>query len=205
MNRWLGRLRLIILLGLVPALVSGFAQAFDLAELSAQLGKPDVVRGPFTQQKFLRALPQPLTSQGRFVLAKAHGLLWQLERPLRQDYRIDGQGIARRDSSGWQALPGSHAGAEQNRLFFAVLQGDGSALQRDFEPSLSGDSQAWSLKLTPRSALLKQIFQRIEIQGGAYVQRVELFETQGDRTLLTLPSSSGVGALSEQERDDFAE
>ncbi|WP_263262336.1 outer membrane lipoprotein carrier protein LolA [Pseudomonas sp. RIT-PI-S] len=193
--------RLLLLLCLLP----GLANAFGLPELSAQLGQPQVVRGPFIQEKFLRALPQPLTSQGQFVLAKAHGLLWQLQRPLRQDIRINADGIARRDASGWQALPGSHAGAQQNRLFFAVLQGDSSALERDFELAVSGDSQAWAVQLTPRSALLKQVFQRIEIRGGAYVQRIELFETQGDRTVLTLPASTGGNELTEPERRDFAE
>jgi hypothetical protein len=43
------------------------------------------------------------------------------------------QGIARRDANGWQTLPNKSAGAEQNRLFLAVLQGDSSGLQRDFE------------------------------------------------------------------------
>jgi hypothetical protein len=33
-------------------------------------------------------------------------------------------------------------------LFLAVLQGDSSGLQRDFELSLSGDAQHWKLTLT---------------------------------------------------------
>ncbi|WP_130927393.1 outer membrane lipoprotein carrier protein LolA [Pseudomonas sp. Sample_14] len=185
--------------------VSSWANAFDLQQLSEQLAKPDVIHGQFIQEKHLRALTQPLISKGSFVLAKNHGLLWLLKTPLQQDYRITANGIARRDSNGWQLLPNKSAGAEQNRLFLAVLQGDSSGLQRDFELALSGTAQQWQLTLTPRSMLLKQVFKQINIDGGALVQTIELLETQGDSTLLRMQDSTAEQPLSEAEQHDFAE
>jgi len=184
---------------------SSWAQAFDLQQLSDQLAKPDVIHGQFTQEKHLRALPKPLTSKGTFVLAKNHGLLWLLKSPLQQDYRITDKGIARRDANGWQMLPGKSAGAEQNRLFLAVLQGDSSGLQRDFELSLSGDAQSWKLTLLPRSMLLKQVFNQINITGGELVHSIELLETQGDSTLLRMQDSTSAQPLSDAEQNDFAQ
>ncbi len=184
---------------------SALANAFDLQQLSAQLAKPDVIHGQFIQEKHLRALPQPLISKGSFVLAKNHGLLWLLKTPLQQDYRISAKGIARRDGNGWQLLPNKNAGAEQNRLFLAVLQGDSSGLQRDFEMALSGDAQQWKLTLTPRSLLLKQVFNQINIDGGTLVQTIELLETQGDSTVLRMLDSTAGQPLSDSEQHDFAE
>ncbi|QHF48482.1 outer membrane lipoprotein carrier protein LolA [Pseudomonas sp. S49] len=193
-------------LGAVALLaVSSLANAFDLQQLSEQLAKPDVIHGQFIQEKHLRALPQPLISKGSFVLAKNHGLLWLLKTPLQQDYRISAKGIARRDDNGWQLLPNKSAGAEQNRLFLAVLQGDSSGLQRDFELALSGDAQQWKLTLTPRSLLLKQVFNQINIDGGALVQTIELLETQGDSTVLRMQDSNASQPLSDAEQHDFAE
>jgi hypothetical protein len=198
MSRWLCALAFITL--------TSTAQAFDLQQLSEQLARPAVVRGQFIQEKHLRALPQPLVSKGNFVLAKQFGLLWLLATPLKQDYRIGPTGIARRDVDGsWQLLPNKSAGAEQNRLFLAVLQGDSSGLQRDFELQLKGDAQAWQLSLTPRSLLLQQIFKQINIEGGALVQRIELLETQGDSTLLKMIDSTSAPALNDAERKDFAD
>jgi hypothetical protein len=194
---------LLVLIALL--LASPLALAFGLDDLQQQLSQPAVVKGPFIQEKHLRALPQPLLSKGRFVLARDHGLLWLLQTPLHQDYRIDAQGIARRDPGGWQTLPSRSAGAEQNRLFFAVLQGDSSGLQRDFELALTGDAEHWQLRLTPRSLLLKQVFNRIDIAGGRFVERIELNETQGDSTVLRMPASTGAAALSDTERSDFAD
>ncbi|MFP6799153.1 MAG: outer membrane lipoprotein carrier protein LolA, partial [Pseudomonas sp.] len=148
--------RLLVCLGLW--LLSQSALAFDLDELSAQLAKPAVVRGPLIQEKHLRALPQPLTSRGQFVLSRDLGLLWQLQSPLKQDYRIDGQGIAKRTPSGWQQQPGQDVAAQQSRLFLAVLKGDHSGLSKDFQLQLSGTAAAWQLRLVPNSVLLKQIF-----------------------------------------------
>ena len=139
------------------------------------------------------------------MLAKDHGLLWQLKTPLQQDYRITAQGIARRNDNEWQMLPGKSAGAEQNRLFLAVLQGDSSGLQRDFDLQLQGEAKNWQLTLTPRSLLLKQIFTRINIDGGELVQRIELQETQGDSTLLKMQNSVSNQPLSDAEQHDFAQ
>ena len=189
----------------VALLFCSSAHAFDLQQLSEQLAKPQVIHGQFVQEKHLRALPKPLTSTGTFVLAKDHGLLWQLKTPLQQDYRITAQGIARRSSNGWQMLPGKSAGAEQNRLFLAVLQGDSSGLQRDFELQLQGEPDRWTLTLTPRSLLLKQVFNRITIDGGELVQRIELQETQGDSTLLRMQDSVSNQALSDAEQHDFVQ
>lgn len=179
------------------------AWAFDLQQLSEQLARPAAVEGRFIQEKHLRALPQPLTSTGRFVLARDFGLLWLLEAPLKQDYRITADGIARREPQGWQMLPNKSAGAEQNRLFLAVLQGDSSGLQRDFELQLSGDAQSWKLTLLPRSLLLQQIFRQINIDGGELVRQIELLEAQGDRTVLKMIDSHSVPALSDAQRADF--
>nr|WP_228393730.1 outer membrane lipoprotein carrier protein LolA [Pseudomonas helleri] len=189
-----------LLLGLSP-----LAHAFDLQQLSDQLARPQVIHGDFIQEKHLRALPKPLTSTGTFVLTKDHGLLWQLNTPLKQDYRITALGIARRNGSEWQMLPGKSAGAEQNRLFLAVLQGDSSGLQRDFELHLQGQPTQWTLTLTPRSLLLKQVFTQINIDGGELVQRIELQETQGDSTVLKLQNSISHLPLSDAEQHDFAQ
>lgn len=188
-------------LALLPAL----ACAFDLGELQRQLGTPAVVRGQFVQEKHLRGLPQPLTSQGRFVLAREHGLLWLLHSPLAQDYRIDASGIARRTPAGWQRQDQQERGSSQQRLFLAVLQGDSHALERDFALELSGQADAWQLRLTPRAALLQQIFTRIEIRGGALVEEIVLYETQGDQTRLRLQDSQVAAQPSDAERHAFAD
>jgi len=180
------------------------AQAFDLERLAAQLAAPAVIRGEFVQEKHLRAMPQALTSRGQFVLSREDGLLWLLHTPIRQDYRITDDGIARRVGQDWQAQPNNTVAARQSRLFLAVLGGDYQGLARDFNLTLTGDAQRWQVRLVPRSILLGKIFEHIEIHGGALVERVELNETQGERTVLQLTQSVIDSELTPTEQTDFA-
>ncbi|RSE92073.1 outer membrane lipoprotein carrier protein LolA [Achromobacter aegrifaciens] len=196
--------RLCALLAL--ALLPLAARAFDLAALQTQLNATPVVRGHFVQQKFLRSLPQPLTSRGDFTLAAGKGLLWLLRTPIAQDLRIDARGISRRDAAGkWQALP-QHSGAgRENRLFLSVLAGDTAGLRENFDLALTGDADAWQLLLTPRSVLLRQIFDNIQINGGKLVDRIELRETQGDRSVLQMTDAQAAQALTAEEQRAFAD
>ena len=191
---------------LAMALLPLSAQAFDLNDLQQQLRATPIVRGQFVQQKFLRSLTQPLTSRGDFTLAAGKGLLWLLRTPIAQDLRINADGIARRDESGaWQALP-QHTGAgRENQLFLSVLAGDTRGLEENFDLALTGEATAWKLTLTPRSALLKQIFSTIQIDGGALVDRIELRETQGDRSVLQMTGAVAADALTPEEQRAFSD
>ncbi|MGY6269632.1 outer membrane lipoprotein carrier protein LolA [Achromobacter denitrificans] len=195
-----------LLLGLAFAVLPWCAHAFDLDALQAQLRGAPYVRGHFVQQKFLRALPQPLTSRGDFTLASGQGLLWLLKSPIEQDLRITPEGISRRAGNGkWEALA-QHAGAgRENRLFLSVLAGDTAELRKNFDPALAGDAGAWTLTLTPRSKLLRQIFDSIVITGGALVGRIELNEAQGDRSVLQMTGAQAVTALTPEEQHAFAD
>ncbi|WP_052097263.1 outer membrane lipoprotein carrier protein LolA [Achromobacter sp. RTa] len=191
---------------LVLAFLSWNANAFDLADLQEQLRAAPVVRGHFVQQKFLRSLPQPLTSRGDFTLATGKGLLWLLRTPIAQDLRIDASGISRRDETGkWQALPQRSGASRENQLFLSVLAGDTAGLRENFDLELSGESNAWQLVLTPRSALLRQIFESIRINGAALVDRIELRETQGDRSVLQMTDATAAQTLTAEEQSAFAD
>ncbi|PQZ62337.1 hypothetical protein CQ050_21715 [Achromobacter sp. MYb9] len=196
--------RLFLLLALTA--LPWTARAFDLNDLQAQLRATPVVRGHFVQQKFLRSLPQPLTSRGDFTLAAGKGLLWLLRTPIAQDLRINANGISRRDESGaWQALPQQTGSGRENRLFLSVLAGDTSGLQENFDLALTGQADAWQLLLTPRSALLRQIFDTIQINGGKLVDRIELRETQGDRSVLQMTDAAAADRLSPEEQRAFSD
>ena len=196
--------RLFLLLALTA--LPWTARAFGLNDLQAQLRATPVVRGHFVQQKFLRSLPQPLTSRGDFTLAAGKGLLWLLRTPIAQDLRINANGISRRDESGaWQALPQQTGSGRENRLFLSVLAGDTSGLQENFDLALTGQADAWQLLLTPRSALLRQIFDNIQINGGKLVDRIELRETQGDRSVLQMTDAAAADRLTPEEQRAFSD
>lgn len=175
------------------------AWPFTLDELRAQLTAAQVVRGDFVQEKHLRSLPQPLVSRGDFVLAAGLGLLWELKTPIAQSLRITPRDVSRRlPQGGWQPVP--NANGRESRLFLALLAGDTEGLAQNFALDLQGDANDWRMTMTPNSAILRQIFTDIEIQGGALVRRIELREVQGDRTVLQLQNAQVGDSLSDDER-----
>ncbi|WP_232464766.1 outer membrane lipoprotein carrier protein LolA [Bordetella genomosp. 8] len=198
--RWGRRLAAAVLL----ASAAAPAWAFDLTALQAQLREAPVVRGQFVQQKFLRSLPQPLTSTGLFTLSATDGLLWELRAPLHQDLLLTPEAVFRRDDGGkWQALPQAVGAGRETRMFLTVLSGDTQSLRDNFDMALSGSAGDWQLVMTPKSALLKQIFTDIQISGGKLVQRIELRETQGDKTVMEMKNTRADTKLNDDERRDF--
>lgn len=185
-------------------LLSQSLWAFDEQDLAQQLAKIEVLRGEFVQEKFLRGLDAPLTSKGNFILAKQQGLLWNLQAPLVRSYRITATGIALRVADQWQLQTKQDAANRQSRLFLAVLAGDQQGLEEDFNFALSGDEHDWQLVLTPKALLLQQIFTQIVIKGAAYVHSIELYETQGDRTLMRMDNVGQYRTLTVDEQQAFS-
>lgn len=185
------------------SIFSQLSCAFSLDELETQLSQAQVIRGDFAQEKYLRDLPMPLKSQGNYVLSKQQGLLWFLSKPISKQYRINGKGVALNTPDGWQIQNKQETVARQSRIFLAVLQGDRSGLQQDFDLTLTGTADNWRLLLTPRSVFLKQIFQQIEIEGGQLVSSIKLHEVQGDKTVLRFINSQPDQQLLSNEQHDF--
>lgn len=171
------------------------AWAFDTAQLTAQLQQPATVQGSFVQQRFLRTLSQPMQIQGRFALKNRHGLYWQIDRPFELRLRVRPDGIAQWSGGQWRTTRQSGQAA-QVKLFMAVLGGDLRELQSQFDIRLSGHAGQWRLQLTPKTALMRQVFDSITVEGGQMVQRIELNEKQGDRTVMQFQQLQAGQALS---------
>ncbi|KXU36288.1 hypothetical protein AXE65_05215 [Ventosimonas gracilis] len=174
------------------------ALAFDLSDLQQKLQQTPVVRGDFSQEKYIAGLPIPLVGLGQFCFSNKHGILWDLTVPIKQRLRITKDGLALETQDGkWQLQAGQDS--RQTRLFLDVLQGDTDELHKQFQLALNGNSEDWQLTLTPKTALLKQIFTRIQINGGALLSKVELFETSGERTVIRLQNSKADTRLTAEE------
>lgn len=160
--------------------------AFSTAELSQTLQKPDNVQGAFTQQRYLKSLSKPMTTNGQFVLVPKRGLLWHMQKPFDNRLRVRSDGIMQWNGKNWAAAnPSKMSGqAQQIRLFLDLLGGNAQGLEKQFTLKLSGTQQKWTLRLDPKTALMKQIFNHIDISGDTVVRRIELHEKQGDRTVM---------------------
>lgn len=174
------------LLAAALTLTSPLLWAFSTAELSQTLQKPANVQGAFTQERHLKSLAKPMTTAGQFVLVPKKGLLWHMQKPFDNRLRVRADGIMQWNGKSW-VQPNQSKMSGQNRqisLFLDLLGGNTQGLEKQFDLQLSGSPQKWTLRLNPKTALMKQIFNHIDISGDSVVRRIELSEKQGDRTVM---------------------
>jgi hypothetical protein len=176
-----------LLIALLPgaALAApGLAQA-----VRERLQQPEWLRGDFTQTKTVPGFAKPLVSRGDFVLARGRGVLWRTLKPFASELRLTRDEI--RATQGGQTSMRLDAAREPavrviNTLMFSLLNGDVSGLAELFELSGSTRGAGWQLSLAPRPSALRQVLQRVELEGDAFVRRIQLFEANGDQSLIQL-------------------
>ena len=69
----------------------------------------------------------------------------------------------------------------------STLAGDLDALTKTYSAALAGDAARWRLTLRPIDPSLGTLVEHIEIGGSkGQVRTVEIFQADGDRSLMTL-------------------
>ena len=192
-------------LSLWLCLASSTAFAFDTQQLAQLLNQPRSIHGQFEQQRHLKSLSKPLSSQGQFTLVPKKGLLWQMHSPLQSTLKVSPNGISQRNAQGqWLPSRQNSSAQQQVRLFLDLLGGNTEGLQRQFDLRLSGNANNWQLQLLPKSTVLKQVFNRIDIRGNQLVRQIELSEAQGDKTIIRFNSIKTNQPFTALERDALA-
>lgn len=179
--------RRVLLIGLLSGSV---VAAPDLAQsVRERLQQPEWLRGEFTQTKKVAGFAKPLLSRGDFVLARGRGVLWRTAKPFASELRLTRDEI--RATQGGQTSMRLEASREPvvrviNTLMFALLNGDVSGLTDLFELSGSVKGAGWQLSLTPKPGALQQVLRKVELEGDGFVRRIQLFEANGDESLIQL-------------------
>lgn len=199
---------------LVGALVMGVsigvttANAVVSAPWTKTPTQTGVVRGTFTQRKYLAELERPLISTGRFVVADSYGLLWQIERPIQAQLVITRQHLVRR-SNGHEI---ARIGADRQpalrvvaAVLLAVFQADMDRLRQYFEiEAQSRDQDRWAMTLRPTGGAVSAFIERLRIQGAAHIERIEIDQPGGDRSVIELHVATlGPATLSAEEQRQF--
>jgi hypothetical protein len=157
--------------------VPGRAQSLTLAS-------GEVLRGRFTQQRFLQGFNAPLTSTGSFILAPGRGVVWRGETPFVVVTVMGPGGLVQRVSGGATThYPASRLPAivRLYEIFGAALSGDWRKLESIFEVQRDGTESDWKVTLTPlRSGEGGLPLRQVVVRGGRYVDSVEVMRINGD-------------------------
>lgn len=160
-----------------------------LARPAAKIAGAKTLRGEFRQSRQLREIPKPLIATGEFLFARELGVYWRTREPFDSVIVLNDAGMTQID----EGSPAVRMSADEQpavrliaSLFTALFTLDVARLDRDFQLYSAGDAARWTIGLEPRSGTLSGVIGRVTISGSADVEKVELTDAQGERTLIEL-------------------
>ena len=189
--------------------MDGIARVDDaVSAVASRVAHPALQRGQFEQLKQVAGFRKPLRSTGRFVLARGRGIIWNTETPFASRLIVTPERLLSESAGGTQTLDAAEEPALRsiNAILFDLIGGDVAKLQARFDVLATvQDGGRWEMKLTPKPGLIAQAFDAIELHGAVHVDRVVLFESNGDRSEITFSKLAETPALNAEEAARLAQ
>jgi outer membrane lipoprotein-sorting protein len=171
---------------------AGAADALD--EVMHSLAQRRHGQVSFVEQQFLSMLKRPVESYGELIYDAPNHLEKRTIEPRPETLVVDGEVVTvqrgrRSHVLDLKAYPQILPFIESIR---ATLAGDRASLEKLFRLQFTGSEMRWSLVLTPLEAQLAKTVAQIRIDGSRdELSRVEIRQSDGDRSLMTLRAHSG--------------
>jgi hypothetical protein len=164
----------------------------DLDEVLAQLAMRKHGHVEFIEQKFIATLDRPIESSGELRFDAPDHLEQRTLKPRPETLILD-SGTLTVDRGRTHRTMDMHAFPQVEPLvesIRATLAGDRAALERLFHLEFSGSAARWTLTLVPLESKVKQLVAQVKIDGvHDQLIKVEIRQTDGDRSLMTLRPS----------------
>lgn len=185
------------------------AQAVTLVELQQRFSQQPVLRAEFEQQRSISGMTKPLKSSGELLISQQKGLWWAQQKPFPLTLLLDDKRMV-------QTLAGQPPQVvtadnnpqmfQFNHLLTALFHADSQALEQNFALQFSdlGHNQ-WRLVLTPKTTPLDKLFKRITLNGGQFLETIDIDDMQSDATHIRFFNQRTVPqALMAEEQQRFA-
>jgi hypothetical protein len=161
----------------------------ELGELMRQLAGRRHGEVSFVEQHFLKLLKRPAESYGELTYDAPDRLEKRTVEPKTETLTLAGDvlTVARGGRTRTLELQSYPALAPFIESIRATLAGDLPTLERLFAVDFAGTLARWRLTLTPRDAEVAKTVSQVRIEGShSTLTTVEILETDGDRSLMTL-------------------
>lgn len=166
--------------------------AGTLDEILSQLSLRKHGHVEFIEQKFISALSRPIESSGELRFDAPDRLEERTLKPRAATVVLD-HGTLTVDRGTTHRVMDLHAFPQVEPLvesIRATLAGDRAALEHLFKIEFTGGMARWTLTLVPLDSKVKQLVAQVKIDGVRdQLIKVEIRQTDGDRSLMTLRPS----------------
>ena len=162
--------------------------------ISQAAAKIKTMQCDFVQTKHLKMLNDKMVSKGRMYYQQSDKLRWEYTAPYTYTFVINGSKVMMRNNRRNDVID-----VNQNKVFREIARimmssvvGNCLNNPKDFKATISSDKDQWIATLTPQRKDLKTMFQTIRLyfdRQKQMVQKVELTEKKGDKTVIELTNA----------------
>jgi len=169
------------------------AAADDLDSVMHALAQRQQGTANFVERHFLALLKRPVESSGELLYRAPDRLEKRTLKPHPENLVLEGDRLSIERGHhthvlDLRAYPEVAPFVESIR---ATLSGDRRGLERVFTLEFTGNAASWRLNLVPLDPAMRKIIAEIRIDGlRDLLTEVEIRETDGDRSLMTLTPDS---------------
>ena len=179
-----------VICGILVAVSASTAYAaWDLQQLMQNLSQNKSGQATFVEKKYIAVLDRPIESSGDLLYTAPDRLEKRTLKPKPESMVVNGNDLVvergrKKHRVQLQNYPELAAFIDSIR---GTLAGDLKALERNYQLSLEGTAERWTLQLVPVGDKMRAVVQRIRIAGVADdVRSVEITQADGDRSLMTI-------------------
>ena len=174
---------------LAASATCGATAEWGVSQLMALLAANAGGRATFVEHKYLAILDAPVVSRGELVYIAPARLERHTVSPRAESMVLDGDALTITREGRSQQLrlrdyPEISAFIDSIR---GTLAGDRSALERNWQLSVSGGPARWTLYLLPSDPKLATLVSRFQADGrGADLRSIEILQADGDRSVMQI-------------------
>jgi hypothetical protein len=163
---------------------------FGLEQLMIELGRVQHAKARFVERKYIKLLKHPLELSGTLEYRAPGYVERRTLKPKPESFVVDGDTLTLENARGQRrtfALQDNLALWAFVESIRSTLNGDLAALDRFYQVTLEGDDRDWQLELAPKQPRMSAVISLIRISGsGGKIHTIEIRETQGDRSVMTV-------------------
>lgn len=168
--------------------------AWSVDRLMATLARQPSGSARFVEKKYMAMLERPLESSGELRFVAPDRLEKRTLAPKPETLLVQGDMLTVERAGRSTTIPlGNHpelAGFIESLR--GTLAGNRQALEQYYRLALEGSARRWTLTLTPSDSRMAAAIAAIRIDGaGERLERVEIRQADGDRSVMTIVPTGG--------------
>jgi hypothetical protein len=167
------------------------AESWDIQALMREMAQVPASRSRFVETRHIALLTRPLELKGSLSYERPNRLSKHVQSPFDELLSVEGDAATLvNKTTGEQRFVSLREQPAMGALVASVratLAGDLAQLERHYKVEFSGARGSWSLRLVPRDSQVRGYVETIALAGAeARLKRIEIVETGGDRSVMTI-------------------